>query len=600
MMLGILGMTALLHYWHGQATTDAPTAAPSSSRRQRFEPTKGMADKTSWSVLDKPSEFNPNGWTIMAHISLGGVVPARLPGESQDFCRIKLLDGDDDRITLQIDEFKDKNVLILNLNRGQDTEITVNGRQYRVAYPPCFVAPNDPDTAPFAFVIVTGVDRPTFGRVIERVVPEAIDLDTGELASIPESVGNANNLLIDTLDRLDWLKQAGMDAACDRNGGDTLAGFGMKVEAMPDGAWDTATPAQLARTLAATKPKTYQPMPPGKDSPGTYAFQTREGGMGIIQVINLTGEGAQIRYKLVQQPAIPLAKQPAATHPTQETHASPDQVAVEDLAMEMLVAIRDKDDAKLVAAAVDLKGWREALPHFALEMRERFAQMTGKPFTMYPGESLVQGSRAVVKCTGPKELGGIYLVLFFVKTDAGWRNWTLRNSPPNKPLSDFLKMYPDAAPASEPAATQPPTTNPATTQPAQSNAASPTTLATLKTNAESQLQTIRRQLELYRIQHNDKPPTLGALCNNWSTLTTKTDADGHLKPDGPLGPYFLAPVVNPITRHSDIVPRGEAWSGAGWTYDEKTGLFRFIVPPNFDTTGLSPDQPPLRLGIQHP
>jgi predicted Ser/Thr protein kinase len=118
-----------------------------------------------------------------------------------------------------------------------------------------------------------------------------------------------------------------------------------------------------------------------------------------------------------------------------------DQVVVEDLALEMLVAIREKDDVKLQSFGTDSvkAGWVDALPHFALELRERFTQLTGKPFTMYPAESLVEEGRAVVKCTGPKELRGVYLVLFFVKSNEGWRNWGLGNSPAGTPLVDHLK-----------------------------------------------------------------------------------------------------------------------------------------------------------------
>jgi beta-lactamase regulating signal transducer with metallopeptidase domain/protein involved in polysaccharide export with SLBB domain len=123
-----------------------------------------------------------------------------------------------------------------------------------------------------------------------------------------------------------------------------------------------------------------------------------------------------------------------------------DQVLVEDLALEVLVAIREKKDDSLKAMAVDsIKGWRDALPHFALECRERFTQNTGKSFVMYPVESLVEGNMAVVKCERPKEIpGDVCLVLYFVKTGDGWRNWMLRNSPPGRPLSEFLKEKPPA------------------------------------------------------------------------------------------------------------------------------------------------------------
>jgi HEAT repeat protein len=138
------------------------------------------------------------------------------------------------------------------------------------------------------------------------------------------------------------------------------------------------------------------------------------------------------------------------------SHAS--NIAVEDLALRMLAAIRDKEDGVLKELAVDrVKGWRDGLPHFAFEIRERFQQMTGRPFTMRVEKSLVEGDLAAVKCLGPEELQGIYLVLFFVKSPDGWRNWSVRNSPPETPLSDHLrKMRP---PASTDQAAAPPSEN---------------------------------------------------------------------------------------------------------------------------------------------
>jgi len=128
------------------------------AKRQRFKPQEGMADKTSWGVLDKPSEFNPNGWTVMAHMSLGGVAAVRLPGETQDVCRIKLAEGSDDRIKLDVEDLKRNNVMRIMLSRDESTEITVNGTAYRMAYPAVTVATNEPDTTPFALVILTHAD----------------------------------------------------------------------------------------------------------------------------------------------------------------------------------------------------------------------------------------------------------------------------------------------------------------------------------------------------------------------------------------------------------------------------------------------------------
>ena len=40
--------------------------------------------------------------------------------------------------------------------------------------------------------------------------------------------------------------------------------------------------------------------------PATYAFKTREGGMGILQIVGFTGKpkGVKIRYKMVQSAAL--------------------------------------------------------------------------------------------------------------------------------------------------------------------------------------------------------------------------------------------------------------------------------------------------------
>ncbi len=78
-------------------------------------------------------------------------------------------------------------------------------------------------------------------------------------------------------------------------------------------------------------------------------------------------------------------------------------------------------------------------------MRERFQQMRGRPFNLLPTDSLVQGDFAVVKCDDPEQANQIYIVLFFVKTADGWKNWMLRNAPPSKPLSDFLGERPPDA-----------------------------------------------------------------------------------------------------------------------------------------------------------
>ena len=147
-----------------------------------------------------------------------------------------------------------------------------------------------------------------------------------------------------------------------------------------------------------------------------------------------TGAWGKAKPTAKKKPAPPAkAKRPAPAK-------APPDATVEGLALQMLAAIREKDDAKLKAMSVDrIEGWRDALPHFSMELRERFTQMTGKLFTMYPDESIVSGEVAAVKCIGPKELKGVYLVLFFVKTKTGWKNFLIRNSPPSISLETHLR-----------------------------------------------------------------------------------------------------------------------------------------------------------------
>ena len=120
-----------------------------------------------------------------------------------------------------------------------------------------------------------------------------------------------------------------------------------------------------------------------------------------------------------------------------------DKVLIEDLALHMIVAIRGKDDAKLKSLAADrIKGWSEALPTFAVELREHYRQIMGdEKFEMKAGESLVDGDFGAVRCTGPAALQGKCLVMLFVKTDEGWKNQLLRSATENIALKDLLADF---------------------------------------------------------------------------------------------------------------------------------------------------------------
>ena len=122
----------------------------------------------------------------------------------------------------------------------------------------------------------------------------------------------------------------------------------------------------------------------------------------------------------------------------------PDEIVVDETALRLLVAIRGKDDAKMRELCIDrTKGWTDAMVgHFSMELRESFRQKTGEEFALYPGKSLVAGDLAVVKCRAAneaqKKLNGNILVLHFCRTEAGWKNWTVRKAPETRTLDEHL------------------------------------------------------------------------------------------------------------------------------------------------------------------
>jgi len=92
----------------------------------------------------------------------------------------------------------------------------------------------------------------------------------------------------------------------------------------------------------------------------------------------------------------------------------------------------------------------------------------------------------------------------------------------------------------------------------------------------SDLQTLRSQIELYKIQHNDMAPgykRVGGVVGSFvaadfvTQLTTKTDVDGASGSD--YGPYLQAFPSNPFVSgaNSDAVTTTLNEAGYGWYFD---------------------------------
>jgi len=112
-----------------------------------------------------------------------------------------------------------------------------------------------------------------------------------------------------------------------------------------------------------------------------------------------------------------------------------------------------------------------------------------------------------------------------------------------------------------------------------SEAGSDTEMSALKAS----LQTVRSQLELYKVQHDFTYPKLAT----WEDqMTKKTDADGTVNPAGKFGPYLTQMPINPIDQKSDLSATQDG--SGGWAYDENTGSFKSndasVTDPNTSQT----------------
>jgi general secretion pathway protein G len=94
-------------------------------------------------------------------------------------------------------------------------------------------------------------------------------------------------------------------------------------------------------------------------------------------------------------------------------------------------------------------------------------------------------------------------------------------------------------------------------------------LSSLTTN----LQSIRGQIQLYKLQHNDNLPALATFVDQ---MTKASKEDGSTAAIGTagydLGPYIQSVPSNPYTG-TNTVGNGDV-GDSDWYYDETTGQFR--------------------------
>jgi general secretion pathway protein G len=106
-----------------------------------------------------------------------------------------------------------------------------------------------------------------------------------------------------------------------------------------------------------------------------------------------------------------------------------------------------------------------------------------------------------------------------------------------------------------------------------------------KSSMLSQLQTLRSQIQLFKLQHNDILPDLAG-AGQWAQLTSKTNLTGAVDTTaaGLFGPYLESDPKNPLNTNSLV--SGAAGPTVGWVYSMTGAQAGVIYATNQTPTAL--------------
>ena len=112
------------------------------------------------------------------------------------------------------------------------------------------------------------------------------------------------------------------------------------------------------------------------------------------------------------------------------------------------------------------------------------------------------------------------------------------------------------------------------------------------------LQTLRQQLNLAKLEHDEYFPDLGGGGIGWDILLKKTEPTSTavgtytLGNDSvnDVGPYLTKRPINLFEDSDTVGGLSEATRGLGFTYDQKTGIIKLVISYNkFKNLNLSLD-----------
>ncbi len=161
-------------------------------------------------------------------------------------------------------------------------------------------------------------EKATFGPVIEQVLnniirrggsrtAEMLDLDTQRRATMRE-FGK------DDRQTHRWIREQKVDVVGPMGKGPpVLLLFDTAVVAIPNNQWQTITASQIVNNwaLSQQEPDKISTLPtsPSDLEEKTCIFKTREGGLGVLQIVGASdnSQGVKIRYKMIKDKAEPAA-----------------------------------------------------------------------------------------------------------------------------------------------------------------------------------------------------------------------------------------------------------------------------------------------------
>jgi serine/threonine protein kinase len=144
-----------------------------------------------------------------------------------------------------------------------------------------------------------------FGPVEERIVNDdksgsdwMIDLDSGKVYTPPPELDPEQNPGADTQKLMAWVRQQGIDATGIKAQGGELQFIEPVLAIVDQSSWESVTPQQVRDTLA----EVVDPSDKAVVGGDLYAFRTREGGIGVLQVVARGSDSpsVRIRYKLLR------------------------------------------------------------------------------------------------------------------------------------------------------------------------------------------------------------------------------------------------------------------------------------------------------------